>query len=969
MEVPVSDSEKSILQMIMTGYSNIDVRRNLNVSFLDYTKLTKNAEMEAYIYHQFFYTELVRIFGSFSPPSSSSSPSSMFLSKLQMAPKVLKKKPNKIDILRLLNISEKIESQKDKIIEFDLIAFMKDAVHFLALPANAAVSSSGPDKEKEKYCCALYFISFILKKSSVQNINCHVREFSLFFVDWIVHESARKESQTVVDVFANLPALFEKKSYLSKYSDLQLYDHQKRLFQAMKKKNTSISAAPGAGGGEDMEDVEDAGGGGGAEGGGGKLVLYIAPTGTGKTLSPIGLATEYRVVFVCMARHIGLHLAKMAISMNQCVAFAFGCETASDIRLHYFSAMEYTKNRRSGGIGRVDHSVGNKVQMIICDIRSYLIAMRYMLAFNAERDIVVFWDEPTISMDYESHPMHAQIARNWRENRISKLILSCATLPMQHEIQDTIDDFKDRFEMAEVVEIVNYQCSKTISLLNQNGATVLPHTLFGHGGGGGDDSGGDSDSMLLRSIQHCRKMPSLMRYFDLTEVVRCCLELNRIRSRGHDRDSTDDDDDDDDAYDQWRRRYSIVSYFGETDFESITLSSAKEYYLNLLEEHVSSSAAAAAANRGNEDEDEDGDAAGRATAGPAGPASHLKGMYLTTSDAFSLTNGPSIYISENIENMGKFCISQSSIPRTILADISVKIEKNGELLAQIGRCERLIEEKERKHGGGGAGDSGHAKTTTGAKKKSSGASKKGKKGDDGDHGDRGGGGDDDDANSDLSRDVGKIMDEIQFFRNQIMVCTLDSIYIPNTCQHQEKWNPQYHRRPNLQAKSSSTREGGGGGGGGGEQYQVPFVSNIDTENVREIMNLEMDIQMKLLLMMGVGMFVNEETTDKLKNPDVAKYMELMKQLAMEQKLFLIIADTNYIYGTNYQFCHGFIGKDLTPEQLTQQKTIQAIGRIGRGNLQQQYTVRFRNEALLRQLFLPSPTNREAQVMSRLLSSK
>ena len=39
-------------------------------------------------------------------------------------------------------------------------------------------------------------------------------------------------------------------------------------------------------------------------------------------------------------------------------------------------------------------------------------------------------------------------------------------------------------------------------------------------------------------------------------------------------------------------------------------------------------------------------------------------------------------------------------------------------------------------------------------------------------------------------------------------------------------------------------------------------------------------------------------------------MEIMKNLADEQKLFMIIASTDYIYGTNYQFCHGFIGKDL-----------------------------------------------------------
>ena len=48
----------------------------------------------------------------------------------------------------------------------------------------------------------------------------------------------------------------------------------------------------------------------------------------------------------------------------------------------------------------------------------------------------------------------------------------------------------------------------------------------------------------------------------------------------------------------------------------------------------------------------------------------------------------------------------------------------------------------------------------------------------------------------------------------------------------------------------------------------------------------------------------------------------MKRLAEQQKLYLIIASTDYIYGTNYQFCHGYIGKDLAG--LSQEKIIHTI---------------------------------------------
>jgi hypothetical protein len=81
---------------------------------------------------------------------------------------------------------------------------------------------------------------------------------------------------------------------------------------------------------------------------------------------------------------------------------------------------------------------------------------------------------------------------------------------------------------------------------------------------------------------------------------------------------------------------------------------------------------------------------------------------------------------------------------------------------------------------------------------------------------------------------------------------------------------------------------------------------------------------------------------------------------------MVIASTDYIYGTNYAFCHGFIGKDLT--SMTQQKTLQAMGRIGRNNIQQDYTIRFRDDAMIQQLFEKPADNLEAKNMRALFSS-
>jgi hypothetical protein len=64
-----------------------------------------------------------------------------------------------------------------------------------------------------------------------------------------------------------------------------------------------------------------------------------------------------------------LALARSAISISKKIAFAFGCSTAEDVRLHYFAATDYTTNKRSGQIQKVDNSVGDKVEIMICDIR------------------------------------------------------------------------------------------------------------------------------------------------------------------------------------------------------------------------------------------------------------------------------------------------------------------------------------------------------------------------------------------------------------------------------------------------------------------------------------------------------------------------------------------------------------------------------------------------------------------------
>jgi hypothetical protein len=136
-----------------------------------------------------------------------------------------------------------------------------------------------------------------------------------------------------------------------------------------------------------------------------------------------------------------------------------------------------------------------------------------------------------------------------------------------------------------------------------------------------------------------------------------------------------------------------------------------------------------------------------------------------------------------------------------------------------------------------------------------------------------------------------------------------------------------------------------------------FIPNIDPDTVKKVMELEIDDRLKILLLLGIGSFEYQENT---------AYTEIVKEMANQKRLFMIIASSDYIYGTNYQFCHEVIGKDLT--NMSQQKTIQALGRVGRNNVQQDYTARFRDDEIIYNLFRNQTVNIEADMMCKLLTT-
>jgi hypothetical protein len=273
------------------------------------------------------------------------------------------------------------------------------------------------------------------------------------------------------------------------------------------------------------------------------------------------------------------------------------------------------------------------------------------------------------------------------------------------------------------------------------------------------------------------------------------------------------------------------------------------------------------------------------------PAS--SGVLITTADAYTLTDGPTIFLTEDAKKIGQFYIQQSEIPKAMFQDLLAKIDTNNKVGSQLEELERELDALQKPDD----------EKKTKQKEKS------------------------DDTQPHAIKEISR---KIYALRKQVRNLSLEPEYVPNTKAHQTKWT-------------------------GGIQTAA-FCPTLVEESVKEVMGLAVDTYLKLLMLMGIGLFI--EGAD-------AKYLEVMKRLATQQDLFMIIASSDFVFGTNYNFCHGFIGKDMA--NMTQAKTIQCLGRIGRSAIQSTYTARFREDQFIYNLFKTPERNLEAENMSRLFS--
>ena len=809
MEIPESKDEIEILNLIKKGFSNVNIKYNTSKSLIGVLKTSTTEETMVFLFNQYFRKKIETICEEYNYNEFNCE---------EAIGKNKNLKIKKIDEMRILNNNFHDDTSNEKIYEFVLLEIIEQLLEHYQ------------DKKANWY--HYYYTLKFMKNNEIDHLNTYV----IHFVNNILE---KYDNEFKIKTFIRYSYNFiEKNEYLFKYQDFSLYEHQKQIFTVCK--NTDP-----------------------------KLILYIAPTGTGKTLTPIGLSEpftspnpdmsvggfitkKYRIIFVCAARHVGLALAKSAISAMKKIAFAFGCNSVSDIRLHYYAVKEATRDK-NGRIRKVDNTVGDEVEIMICDIKSYIHAMLYMKAFNNVNNIIAYFDEPTISLDYSEHDFHKLIKKNWIENQIPNVILSSATLPHENEIQTTILDFKTRFIGAEVISIVSHDCSKSIPIVNKDGYVDLPHFLF------------ESYDDVIRSAKHCSNYKTLLRYFDLNEIVKFIRLINEEKLYTN-------------------ARYSLEIYFA--DIMDITMTNIKLYYLILLKNIIS----------GKWEEIFNKMKTTRVKV-------HESNIYFTTHDAHTLTDGPTIFLTNDVEKVAKFAIQNSKIPAEVIDDLMFAIEHNNGLSNKIDVLEKEIQAIEEE------------------KEKLKDSSKDGSKG-------KSGGG-----NIVVdTREIREKQQMIDMIRGNVKRISLSDVFVPNKLDHIRRWTKR-------------------------DKYANEFSANLDENTVEKIMLQQIDNHWKVLLLMGIGAITNHTNV---------KYNEIMKELAQNQKLYIIIASSDYVYGTNYQFCHGYISKDLS--NMTQEKTIQAMGRVGRNKLQQTYTIRFRDNEIIKTLFTHCDNKPEVANMNKLFSS-
>jgi len=201
IEVPSTDNEKEILQLIIIGFHDVNLKYNNIKSLFNYLKIEYKESMEDYLYTKYFETMINQLRKTYT--------GTIFTVSIKGKPFI-----NSADKIRL----EKTTVEKvmgSGIFEYKIIEIL-DTILRLKRVANTQ-------------WLVHYFTLYKLLRNTITLVNRHIRLIAQNLL------TAFEDELDMFDVISRSVEFIEKNAILLKTADMQLYDHQKELFSIMGK--------------------------------------------------------------------------------------------------------------------------------------------------------------------------------------------------------------------------------------------------------------------------------------------------------------------------------------------------------------------------------------------------------------------------------------------------------------------------------------------------------------------------------------------------------------------------------------------------------------------------------------------------------------------------------------------------------------------------------------------------------------
>jgi len=130
-EIPVCDEEKQILNLIRTGYKNVNYKYNNNLSLITFIKIQNTPEIENYLYIKYFKPLIEKIFQNTNASILQIFTPFFEKTKLKIKPliKIHKIKIDNFD--NTIRNTKQHDTQYNNLYEFNLLKICKEVINAL----------------------------------------------------------------------------------------------------------------------------------------------------------------------------------------------------------------------------------------------------------------------------------------------------------------------------------------------------------------------------------------------------------------------------------------------------------------------------------------------------------------------------------------------------------------------------------------------------------------------------------------------------------------------------------------------------------------------------------------------------------------------------------------------------------------------------------------------------------------------